>query len=128
MSAMRQALILLAVTSVALSQSLPFGCEWSNTLCPPGKVINATCDCGCPGIVLCCNESLKTRYLDTRWVISQPLCTGTCDDCDGDECWYLDTCDNGITCETGYIRALCSHNRFPDVSLGLWLCLLLVPE
>ena len=111
MNAISQALIILTVTTVAFSQTLPTGCTWYATGCPTGTVNFAECSCDCPGSLLCCNQAVQNNYSSTWWSGTAPFCEGHCSDCGSDgSCWQSSICGNGQPCDSGN-KILCAHKK-----------------
>ena len=120
MNAIRQTLIMLTVTTVAFSQTLPTGCGWYANMCPTGTVNFATCNCDCPGALLCCDQEIQNTYSGASWSGTAPACEGHCSDCGSgsDVCWWQSACGNGQRCDTGN-KVLCGHKKSENIIVSL---------
>ena len=97
------ALLMLAATSIASSQVLPSGysCGWEKNECKGGQVNVATCNCQCPGHLLCCDPSILNDYNYPVWPGKAPFCEGQCSSkCGSDiaNCWWKSAHGNGKRC------------------------------
>ena len=107
MTMIYQALALLAVTSVVLSHPrpgtrIPQGCRWARKQCPDGLFRFATCNCDCPGTLLCCDEDVAEIYRGAKWSGIAPSCEGRCVNCGAKNlCWYQSKCGDGKQCFSG---------------------------
>ena len=72
--------------------------------CKGVQVNVATCNCNCPGHLLCCDLSILNDYNYPIWQGKAPFCEGQCSGkCGSDiaNCWWKSACGNGKRCWTG---------------------------